>query len=266
MRIRHHRHVSPIVGHWLAFLWKEGCETELLKDKIHRLDYIRQIYLDLERYPDIIFDVNNLWSVNRIFPNHSPPSILSQVRYSSRYLQSEAYKKMNSASRPVVTEFGTRCYPDPCKNIFSRWDLSAGRSLSLWKLSSDPHVFIYLILYYLFPYRFVVQQRELNGVAEGLPAPNSTQLRVYYRTYLKQSVLLLQFVCFVHATASSGNNWTYVYVRWAWISSRVSARLGFTVGSRKRDEAKYGGTNHAGFSLPWSPATWRITTSATCTL
>ncbi|XP_037513001.1 carotenoid-cleaving dioxygenase, mitochondrial [Rhipicephalus sanguineus] len=44
-----------------------------------------------------------------------------KVRYSSRYLQSEAYKKMSSVSRPVVTEFGTRCYPDPCKNIFSRF-------------------------------------------------------------------------------------------------------------------------------------------------
>lgn len=44
-----------------------------------------------------------------------------KVRYSSRYLDSEAYKKMSTVNRPVVTEFGTKCYPDPCKNIFSRF-------------------------------------------------------------------------------------------------------------------------------------------------
>ncbi|XP_077509376.1 carotenoid-cleaving dioxygenase, mitochondrial-like [Amblyomma americanum] len=44
-----------------------------------------------------------------------------KVYYSSRYLDSEAYKKMSTVNRPVVTEFGTKCYPDPCKNIFSRF-------------------------------------------------------------------------------------------------------------------------------------------------
>ncbi|KAL1428500.1 hypothetical protein MTO96_002873 [Rhipicephalus appendiculatus] len=44
-----------------------------------------------------------------------------KVYYSSRYLESEAYKKMSTVNRPVVTEFGTKCYPDPCKNIFSRF-------------------------------------------------------------------------------------------------------------------------------------------------
>uniref|UniRef100_A0A2R5L892 Putative beta beta-carotene n=2 Tax=Ornithodoros turicata TaxID=34597 RepID=A0A2R5L892_9ACAR len=28
---------------------------------------------------------------------------------------------MSTVNRPVVTEFGTKCYPDPCKNIFSRF-------------------------------------------------------------------------------------------------------------------------------------------------
>ncbi|KAA0188314.1 hypothetical protein HAZT_HAZT010977 [Hyalella azteca] len=37
-----------------------------------------------------------------------------------RYLQSDAFRKLRSTKRPVYTEFGTRSYPDPSKNIFSR--------------------------------------------------------------------------------------------------------------------------------------------------
>ncbi|XP_037289284.2 carotenoid-cleaving dioxygenase, mitochondrial isoform X1 [Rhipicephalus microplus] len=44
-----------------------------------------------------------------------------KVYYSSRYVETEAYKKMSTVNRPVVTEFGTKCYPDPCKSIFSRF-------------------------------------------------------------------------------------------------------------------------------------------------
>nr|CAD7428112.1 unnamed protein product [Timema monikensis] len=43
-----------------------------------------------------------------------------KVKFSKRFLYSDAYKKAVSVGRPVFTEFGTRSYPDPCKNIFSR--------------------------------------------------------------------------------------------------------------------------------------------------
>ncbi|XP_045595941.1 beta,beta-carotene 15,15'-dioxygenase [Procambarus clarkii] len=43
-----------------------------------------------------------------------------KVSFRSKYLRSDAYKKACMAQRPVFTEFGTHCYPDPCKNIFSR--------------------------------------------------------------------------------------------------------------------------------------------------
>lgn len=43
-----------------------------------------------------------------------------QVTFRSKYLRSDAYKKACLAQRPVFTEFGTHCFPDPCKNIFSR--------------------------------------------------------------------------------------------------------------------------------------------------
>jgi hypothetical protein len=40
--------------------------------------------------------------------------------FSKRFLQSDAYKKAVAVGRPVFTEFGTKSYPDPCKNLFSR--------------------------------------------------------------------------------------------------------------------------------------------------
>lgn len=42
------------------------------------------------------------------------------VTFRQRFLQSDAYRKLRSTKRPVYTEFGTRSYPDPSKNIFSR--------------------------------------------------------------------------------------------------------------------------------------------------
>lgn len=43
-----------------------------------------------------------------------------RVFFSSRFLRSDAYKKMMTVDRPVFTEFGTRAYSDPSKNVFSR--------------------------------------------------------------------------------------------------------------------------------------------------
>ncbi|KDR21650.1 beta,beta-carotene 15,15'-dioxygenase-like [Zootermopsis nevadensis] len=43
-----------------------------------------------------------------------------KVTFTKRFLQSDAYKKAVAVGRPVFTEFGTKSYPDPCKNIFSR--------------------------------------------------------------------------------------------------------------------------------------------------
>lgn len=43
-----------------------------------------------------------------------------KVTFSKRFLQSDAYKRAVAVGRPVFTEFGTKSFPDPCKNIFSR--------------------------------------------------------------------------------------------------------------------------------------------------
>ncbi|KFM65541.1 Retinoid isomerohydrolase, partial [Stegodyphus mimosarum] len=39
----------------------------------------------------------------------------------SRFLDTVMYQKITQVQRPVFTEFGTKSYPDPCKNVFSRY-------------------------------------------------------------------------------------------------------------------------------------------------
>jgi len=41
--------------------------------------------------------------------------------YQSRYLRTNTYLRNSAARRIVVSEFGTRACPDPCRTIFSRW-------------------------------------------------------------------------------------------------------------------------------------------------
>lgn len=45
---------------------------------------------------------------------------LGRVTYCSKFVKSETFKRNMAANRIVVDEFGTRAYPDPCKNIFQR--------------------------------------------------------------------------------------------------------------------------------------------------
>ncbi|XP_025425910.1 carotenoid isomerooxygenase isoform X2 [Sipha flava] len=43
------------------------------------------------------------------------------VSYQCRFLESNTYKQNKAAQRIVVTEFGTKACPDPCKTIFQRF-------------------------------------------------------------------------------------------------------------------------------------------------
>ncbi|XP_011149993.1 carotenoid isomerooxygenase isoform X2 [Harpegnathos saltator] len=43
-----------------------------------------------------------------------------KVTYQRRFIQTEVYKKNMAARRIVMTEFGTRATPDPCRSIFHR--------------------------------------------------------------------------------------------------------------------------------------------------
>ncbi|GFQ66657.1 beta,beta-carotene 9',10'-oxygenase [Trichonephila clavata] len=44
-----------------------------------------------------------------------------KVTVMTKFLDSEAYQKLLQFNRPIFTEYGTRSYPDLCKNIFQRF-------------------------------------------------------------------------------------------------------------------------------------------------
>uniref|UniRef100_A0A665WEI1 Retinoid isomerohydrolase n=1 Tax=Echeneis naucrates TaxID=173247 RepID=A0A665WEI1_ECHNA len=44
-----------------------------------------------------------------------------QVTYYRKFVRTDAYVRAITEKRVVITEFGTFAYPDPCKNIFSRF-------------------------------------------------------------------------------------------------------------------------------------------------
>lgn len=44
-----------------------------------------------------------------------------QVTYYRKFIKTDAYVRAMTENRIVITEFGTAAYPDPCKNIFSRF-------------------------------------------------------------------------------------------------------------------------------------------------
>ncbi|CAB1425390.1 unnamed protein product [Pleuronectes platessa] len=52
---------------------------------------------------------------------HSFTFCNGEVSYRSKFLKSDTYKRNIQADRIMVSEFGTMIYPDPCKNIFSRY-------------------------------------------------------------------------------------------------------------------------------------------------
>ncbi|XP_074596324.1 carotenoid-cleaving dioxygenase, mitochondrial-like [Brevipalpus obovatus] len=64
-----------------------------------------------------------------------------RVRYRNRYLRSEAYTRNMSAKRVVISEFGTRALPDPCRSLFKRYM----SYFSMGKLSDNAAVSIYPI-------------------------------------------------------------------------------------------------------------------------
>ncbi|MFT7808890.1 retinoid isomerohydrolase [Arapaima gigas] len=45
----------------------------------------------------------------------------SKVTYYRKFVRTDAYVRAMTENRVVITEFGTAAYPDPCRNIFSRF-------------------------------------------------------------------------------------------------------------------------------------------------
>ena len=44
-----------------------------------------------------------------------------KVTYQRRFVQTEVFKKNHAENKIVVTDFGTRATPDPCRSIFHRY-------------------------------------------------------------------------------------------------------------------------------------------------
>ncbi|XP_071440235.1 beta,beta-carotene 15,15'-dioxygenase-like [Hetaerina americana] len=69
-----------------------------------------------------------------------------KVMFSKKFLQSDAYKRAVCVGRPVFTEYGTKSYPDPCKNIFSRMmsslipDVTDNNLIGLYTLEDSLYV------------------------------------------------------------------------------------------------------------------------------
>lgn len=45
-----------------------------------------------------------------------------KATYQCKFLHTDIYKKNTAAKRIVVTEFGTKAVPDPCRTIFDRYE------------------------------------------------------------------------------------------------------------------------------------------------
>ncbi|KAF0768060.1 carotenoid isomerooxygenase isoform X1 [Aphis craccivora] len=71
------------------------------------------------------------------------------VSYQCRFLESNTYKQNKAAQRIVITEFGTRACPDPCKTIFHRvsnvfkWgnDQSDNAMISIYPIGDEYYAF-----------------------------------------------------------------------------------------------------------------------------
>lgn len=70
-----------------------------------------------------------------------------KVTYSSRFVESDAYKKMMELGKPVFTEFGTRAYTDTTKSVWKRVvnkvvpsDLTDNDISNIYKINDEVYV------------------------------------------------------------------------------------------------------------------------------
>lgn len=61
---------------------------------------------------------------------------MMHVTYLLRFIRTDAYVRAMTENRVVITEFGTAAYPDPCKNIFSRWTTNPSCVAALLNVNS----------------------------------------------------------------------------------------------------------------------------------
>ena len=67
-----------------------------------------------------------------------------RVMFRSRFLKTDAYNRITAVGKPVFTEFGTRAFADPSKNVFSRFlsqivpsDLTDNAAVGIFSLADQ---------------------------------------------------------------------------------------------------------------------------------
>uniref|UniRef100_A0A8C6WRZ2 Beta-carotene oxygenase 1, like n=1 Tax=Neogobius melanostomus TaxID=47308 RepID=A0A8C6WRZ2_9GOBI len=99
-----------------------------------------------------------------------------EVWYRSKFLKSDTYRRNIKADRIVVTEFGTMVYPDPCKNIFSRFFTHLSNIIPDFTDNNLVNIIRYGEDYYA--------ASEINYINEIEPSTLETVGRVNYRNHI----------------------------------------------------------------------------------
>ncbi|XP_072306089.1 beta,beta-carotene 15,15'-dioxygenase [Eucyclogobius newberryi] len=99
-----------------------------------------------------------------------------EVSYRSKFLESNTYKRNIRADRIVVSEFGTMVYPDPCKNIFSRFFTHLSNVIPDFTDNNLVNIIQYGKDYYA--------ASEVNYINEINPSTLETIGRTNYRNYI----------------------------------------------------------------------------------
>ncbi|XP_053710037.1 beta,beta-carotene 15,15'-dioxygenase isoform X4 [Synchiropus splendidus] len=107
---------------------------------------------------------------------HSFTFTHGEVIYRSQFLKSKTYQRNMKANRIVVSEFGTMIYPDPCKNIFSRFFTHLSNVIPDFTDNNLINVIRYGRDYYA--------SSEVNYMNQIDPATLDTVGRVNYRNHI----------------------------------------------------------------------------------
>ncbi|KAK0175642.1 hypothetical protein PV327_009376 [Microctonus hyperodae] len=106
-------------------IWMRSCNEEVIKPIKGNITGYIPTWLDgvlLRNGPGNLnvgeYQFNHLFDSSALL--HRFHISEGKVTYQSRFVQTDVFKKNHEAQRIVVTEFGTRAVPDPCKTIFQR--------------------------------------------------------------------------------------------------------------------------------------------------
>lgn len=105
------------------------------------------------------------------------------MTFQKKFLQSDAYKRAMVAQKPVITEFGTKAYPDPNKGLLSRLVHSIVSFVTAFCILNKLEEFHPVLLSEIVTFRHVQQRvfREQRGVVFSVK--NRIQLIIRLHSY-----------------------------------------------------------------------------------